>query len=160
MYWQHHPGPVHPGWCCQCIQEVHGLLRWMGHIFSSKPSWTPKTEYPVISPSVLPGSTGSITLDALAQHDAEHHRGCTGPGWCCQCIQEVMMVIWYATHQSTASAEGRVEHQKLNQGAVAATWLSFGVQLDYSCRIKLTAWSGHCRFLSYSKLSKDHNKCD
>ena len=35
------------------------------------------------------------------------------------------------------SAEGRVEHQKLNQVAalVSPGWV-FGVQLDYSCRLK------------------------
>ena len=33
----------------------------------------------------------------------------------------------------TVSAEGRVEHQKLNK--VAAPGLVFGLQLDYSCRL-------------------------
>ena len=34
------------------------------------------------------------------------------------------------------SAEGRVEHQKLNQVAALLPPGVFGVQLDYSCRLK------------------------
>ena len=44
----------------------------------------------------------------------------------------------------------RVEHQKLNQTAALLLpgWV-LGVQLDYSCRKKLTARSGPCRSTSY-----------
>ena len=43
-------------------------------------------------------------------------------------------------------AVGRVERQKLNQvAALLLPRLGFGVQLDYSCRKKLTARSGQCR---------------
>ena len=42
-----------------------------------------------------------------------------------------------------------MEHQKLNQvvAQLPPGWV-FGVQLDYSYRIKSTAWSGPCRSLS------------
>ena len=44
------------------------------------------------------------------------------------------------------SAEGRVEHQKLNQvAALLSPGCVFGVQLDYSCRLKSVPSDGEIR---------------
>ena len=64
--------------------------------------------YPIISPSVL-----SDELAASSWMHWQHQLGCTGCWW--STPGDMMGVLNSQPH--TASAEGRVEHQKLNQTA-------------------------------------------
>ena len=57
------------------------------------------------------------------------------------------------------SAEGRVEHQKLNQTAALLSfgWV-FGVQLDYSCRLERVSSDAENRLYSMA-FSQTGNTC-
>ena len=57
------------------------------------------------------------------------------------------------------SAEGRVEHQKLNQVAALLSpgWV-FGVQLDYSCRLKSDHLTPKRLYSSVYFLTRQKNK--
>ena len=61
------------------------------------------------------------------------------------------------------SAEGRVEHQKQNQTAISQ-WpvgFVFGVQLDYSCRLKSILSDGENRVLQFfTKFRTLENKLE
>ena len=136
----------------------------MGHVFSSKPSWTPKTQTNnalrrcLVEFLVFNSAFGrcSWLMSTISHHHqcswmhCQHLPGCTVrrccqwqhlPGStvrrCCQCI---LMVMWYGTHQSTASIEGRVEHQKLlveflvfNSAFGRWSWLMSTISHHHQC---------------------------
>ena len=132
---------------------IHGFSRQMGHLFSSKSSWTPKTQ-PNNSRAVVWLSFWCSTrpsADTVTNQDRAHYH---------QLAIFMLKSSWYddftigerlwkthydmktSTWQSptddnmlglklvTVSAEGRVEHQKLNQTTALLLfgWV-FGVQL-------------------------------